>query len=97
MLIVVVLLWFLVVEMGKSRGSPIGSIVFRVPLAVCLRRVQSRQDHPTLPANDDQNVTVLRRVARVFVAPVAREGLDFCRVVNEYTDMRKLGADLNLL
>jgi hypothetical protein len=84
-------------EMGKARGCPIGCVVFRESVEVCVSRVLAREDHPTLKANDQESAGVVRGMARSFSFPIRSEGIGYCRVVDSLTDFEALAASLHLI
>jgi predicted kinase len=84
------------IELAQQRHCSIGVILFKIPLAVCVSRVQARRDHPTLPANSPQSAGVVKRMHAQFRAPTQGEGLDYCRVVDKDTDPLSVAKSVGL-
>lgn len=77
------------IELARARGAEVavGAVVFRVPLAECVRRARARGDaHPTLVdgVTGDAQAAVAQFAAR-WCNPSPREGIRFCRVVTTTT------------
>lgn len=84
------------VDIAALRGAPVGAIVWRVPIAVLISRVDARKGHPTLEEGNKGNEGVVRAMVKRMVSPTKDEGISFCRIVGVDTDMTKLAKDLNL-
>lgn len=82
------------IDMAKLRGAPVGALVWRVPLAVLISRVNARKGHPTLREGDMANEGVVKGMVRKMVSPTKEEGISFCRIINVDTDTTKLAKDL---
>lgn len=81
-------------DYARARGSPVGVIVFATSLEKCLKRVQTRTNHPTLTASSPESETVVMRMAESLVFPDRKEGFLFCRVVRNDQDYERVFLEL---
>ncbi|KAI0566668.1 P-loop containing nucleoside triphosphate hydrolase [Gracilaria domingensis] len=81
------------VDFAKARGSACGVIVFATSLEVCMTRVRTRKDHPTLKGEEDDEM-VVKYMADQFVFPDRTEGFAFCRVIRSEADQERVLTEI---
>lgn len=79
------------VDIVYEQGIFVGCVLFATPFAICLQRVNAREDHETLNASDPmRNEGVLKDMANNVQLPKADEGIDFCRVIRNERDFERV-------